>query len=382
MTTPPTNEFTRIFEAYPDGMNGHRWIMELVSKNPNITMEYIDAHPEIAWNWIGVLANPSLTMADIERLIVNGLFDTLSLSEHPNLTLEFISTNLHRLNIPILSKHPAVTMEFIEAHMDLNWDFDLLASNPNITIDFIRRHPSISWNWWWLSMNPGITPKMIEANPDLPWSWMGISMNTNLYIGFIRRNLDKKWDWSSLSNNIAIPVDVILKHPDLPWRYDELLNNPTIEERHVLNVIELAYEANGYYPSMAGLVIRPNISAKYILHLHTESVFTLTQYELNWIHQNPTITLEILQDLTKLLDPDGIIFDTLYLSENPFKYNVLSKHKKQQFELLGRAVVPLQKRFLEHYWNPKYELCQRRLMRELYEMNDMIDSVRNGIKHL
>ena len=33
-----------------------------ISENPNITMEFIEAHPEYKWNWSNVSYNPNLTI--------------------------------------------------------------------------------------------------------------------------------------------------------------------------------------------------------------------------------------------------------------------------------------------------------------------------------
>ena len=57
--------------------------------NPNVTIEFIEAHPEFKWDWGGV-------------------------SENPNLTMDFIEA------------HP-------EYHLDWNW----VSCNPNLKMDFI-----------------------------------------------------------------------------------------------------------------------------------------------------------------------------------------------------------------------------------------------------
>ena len=63
------------------------------SKNPNLTMELIESHPEYKWNWRGVSSNPNLTM------------------------------------------------HFIEAHPEYDWDWSCVSVNPNITI--ISSHLSL-----------------------------------------------------------------------------------------------------------------------------------------------------------------------------------------------------------------------------------------------
>ena len=58
--------------------------------NPNVTMEYVEAHLDKNWNWGG------------------------------------------------LSMNPNVTMEFVEAHPDKNWSWYHLSLNPNVTMEYSK----------------------------------------------------------------------------------------------------------------------------------------------------------------------------------------------------------------------------------------------------
>ena len=57
--------------------------------NPNITMEFIEKHPENPWNWYFISRNPNITLEIIEKYINKIHFGMLSQNE-------FISQN--RLN--------------------------------------------------------------------------------------------------------------------------------------------------------------------------------------------------------------------------------------------------------------------------------------------
>ena len=77
----------------------------LFSKNPNITMEMIERHPDKPWDWFGI-------------------------SQNPNLTIEMITT-----------------------YPKKSWDWGWISYNPNITMEMIEKYPNKIWNWNWISRN-------------------------------------------------------------------------------------------------------------------------------------------------------------------------------------------------------------------------------------
>jgi hypothetical protein len=84
--------------------------------NPNITMEFIEKHPEKPWDWE-------------------------SISDNPN-----------------------ITMEIIEAHPEEHWDWVSISMNPNITMDIIEKYPEKPWDWLGISKNPNLTTEFIEKH--------------------------------------------------------------------------------------------------------------------------------------------------------------------------------------------------------------------------
>jgi len=66
--------------------------------NPNLTMEYVEKHPDKPWNW------------------------------------EKISTR-HDL-----------TMQYVGEHAEKPWDWIQISCNPIVTLEYIGEHPDAPWN--------------------------------------------------------------------------------------------------------------------------------------------------------------------------------------------------------------------------------------------
>ena len=77
----------------------NHWDWYGISFNPNVTMDFIDKHPEKPWDWCYVSNNPNLTM------------------------------------------------EFVEKHPDKPWNWGCISDNPNLTMEFVEKHPEKPWNW-------------------------------------------------------------------------------------------------------------------------------------------------------------------------------------------------------------------------------------------
>ena len=89
-------------------------------------------------------------------------------SSHPNLSIDFINQHLEIIwNWVEISKHPNITMDIIKQHPDSKWDWSAISENPNITIDIINQYPEKLWNWDCVSRNPSITIDIIKQYPKL-----------------------------------------------------------------------------------------------------------------------------------------------------------------------------------------------------------------------
>ena len=103
------SEFEKIIREYPD----KPWDWFEISRNPNITLDFIEANPDKPWDWSGISLNPN------------------------------------------------ITFDFIEANPDKPWDWFEISYNPNITLDFIEANPDKPWDWYWISSNKFIYDNVI-----------------------------------------------------------------------------------------------------------------------------------------------------------------------------------------------------------------------------
>ena len=145
-----TEKWFKFISSNPDPDPDY-WIG--IYRNPNLTIEFIEAHPSYVWDWKQISRNPNITMEFIEA--------------HPS----------YDWDLGQVSRNPNITMEFIEAHPEYDWDWKQISRNPNITIEFVEAHPEYDWDWFMFQCNPHLTMEFIEAHPERDWEWDDLSEN-------------------------------------------------------------------------------------------------------------------------------------------------------------------------------------------------------------
>lgn len=164
------NEFQRILLHYKDLSFKYNddWSWEAISRNPNITMDFILKNREFPWKF------------------------------------EYISEN------------PNLNMEMIKMFPKENFNFNAISLNSNISFVDIIKNNEFPWNWDNISRNPNITESIIISNLDKPWNWDILMSNINISQEFIINNLNKtsnnKTTWKYISSNPNIKEDFIEKY--------------------------------------------------------------------------------------------------------------------------------------------------------------------------
>lgn len=155
----------------------------MLSKNPNITWEIVQRHPEKKWNLDFLSSNPTIT------------WDIVQANPAP-LGQEW--------NFRWLSSHPNITWEIIQDNPDMDWDTDEISENPNVTWDIVQANPDFPWQFHRLSLHLSTIPEIFKSNP-LPlgqkWNYKWLSSNPHLTWEFIQENKEQKWDCYALSKN-------------------------------------------------------------------------------------------------------------------------------------------------------------------------------------
>ncbi len=162
-------------------------------RSVEVSKAFIEKNNHESWCWYGTYQT--------------GFGNTRTLSQNPNLTLEFIETHFHyKWHIQRLTKNKIITEEFIEKHIEFPWYWPIVFTKRNISIDFIERHllkviSNEEFRYYnkyyhWETINYKISIPFILKHPEFPWNWDAISQN----------------------NCIATIHNLIL-WPNLPWNY-------------------------------------------------------------------------------------------------------------------------------------------------------------------
>jgi hypothetical protein len=263
--------------------NGVSW--NLLSANPNITMNTINQHPNLPWSWHGISHNENLTLDMIPNYLTQ--VDWMTLSRNPNLNLDFILQHADKmcwysaLSNPsidqqdiekhfidkenyILLCNPNLTIEFIDSiknEINSNTWFESVSAHPSITIEFVDNHINKDWSWYQLGKNKNITFDMVIARPNYPWIYTGLSYNPNITIEFIDSHLDKNWNWDVLSQHPNITLQMIRQRPTYPWTNTGICANPNVTLDMLNDLADIIPEICYY-----GLSGNPNLTLEYVIN--------------------------------------------------------------------------------------------------------------------
>jgi hypothetical protein len=189
------------------------WIWEILSRNSAITWQMIQDNLDLPWSFKHAIRNPNVTLDIIlaNKEKYNWTWELIS--KNPNLPIEFIEMQ-EDWDWGVISFHENLTLEFIEKHLDKP-RFDYWHTNKNITLEFYKRHPDKYKNMWYLSKRESLA--VILANPNEKWNRKSIFRNPKLPWNWIRNNMTEKY-YSNVSQNSVLTWRIIrdefLEHVD------------------------------------------------------------------------------------------------------------------------------------------------------------------------
>lgn len=94
------------------------------------------------------------------------------LSANPYISWDIVEAHLDiPWNFDFLSSNPNITFTLIQSTPQFSWNSKFYSQNPNITIDIVIANPQIEWDWNGLSQNTGIGWDIIKNHLNLPWNW-------------------------------------------------------------------------------------------------------------------------------------------------------------------------------------------------------------------
>jgi hypothetical protein len=190
-----------------------------VSKNPNINAAIIRANPNFKWHTRGVGLNPSICWHEFIQLYPDERL-WVYFSGNPNLQLSLLFAHPKQLKLHYdsLSANPNITWEFVLSNLDEPWAWYDLSTNPIVTWDIMQKYPNLPWDYEFLPENPNITWEIVRDNPKW-WCACDVSRNPNITYDIVLANPDYPWDWERLSGNPSITWSVVHANMDMPWAW-------------------------------------------------------------------------------------------------------------------------------------------------------------------
>ena len=246
-----------------------RWNWSNISKNPNISLAFVDAHPHLYWTTLELSKNPNLNLAYIQSH-PERKWSTWELSVNPNFNLTWLQALLsknwyenhwwgakqiwgrmsyhHNLelkwlqafpdqdwNWTIISVSPSLETSWFQAFPDADWNVQKLSKHPNLSIEWLHIFPEKNWNMVALSSHENLTLDWIKSFPEWEWIWKGfssitgISTHSRVTLDWIKA-FPVKWDWNALSQHPNLCLEWIQIFPNKPWNWSFILEQPHFNE--------------------------------------------------------------------------------------------------------------------------------------------------------
>jgi hypothetical protein len=215
------------------------WDWNLLSDNPHLTISFIQKHKDRKWNWFALSKNKAIKKKD--RDTYPGLpWNINGILINPDTSIEEFEKHIKR-NLTFLYHcwvypNSNMTEAFLEKYQSDIPEWISLAENKNISMEFVKSHLNRRWDWQVLSTNIPVSDIEINA---FPWHYYnGVSKNETLTIPFIRKHIRHYWDWKLISSNAGISVEDIENNPDLPWDWQSIALNPNITREFIKKHID------------------------------------------------------------------------------------------------------------------------------------------------
>jgi hypothetical protein len=158
--------------------------------------------------------------------------------------------------------------------------------------------------------------------------YFSLSFNLYLPFSFVMKNIDKTWNWNIIIENLNIKSNIVKSNLDKLW--NSRLINSSNQNLNIINEIE-------------------NHSDK-----DSDWWFIISTY--------PNITWDIVINyLDKPWDWCMLLGNSSFLCSEEEICNAYLKNK---------MTIRIQRAFLQSYYNPDFEICRKRLLKEYNEMKN------------
>lgn len=212
-------------------------------------IDLVNAIPNFDWRYLSLSENRNIYLEDIEEN--KGLdennpiypFDADRLSRNPNITLEFV------LKYPDLdwdwqelSKNIPISDILSKTELPWSWN-DLIVDRKVTDLEFILKLPKSQWNWYILSLY--LPASIIFANPEYPWDYVFLSENNTVDMKMVQSHPEIDWNYNKLSE--FIDINDIKAHPEVKWNYDFMSINPTLTAEFILQNVNQNWDWRDFF---------------------------------------------------------------------------------------------------------------------------------------
>ena len=314
-----------------------------ISNNPGITLDDIEKHTEIVWDYSYLSNNKNINW----KFVLN----TMNTSYYRHLPEE------KKWNFTRLSSNPIITFDIVKKYK-YNWNYNSLSGNPNITTSIVQNNPQIKWDYRQIaSFNTSIKLKELLTLRDVNKIKISDNEIKEQYISnknLTINDLLKFWqdelenDLYEMTINPGISITNIIDNPQLSWEIDSIIENPNmtfntiIENKHIFeidihNINDILKNEYGYNTKHRNDVKFPKLwlmvyylsevigvdEQKEIKEIYTraEKIYN----EINKIIENILLTNTIPKEINDFIDNNDITKGIIkYVLKEDFKEFMLS----------------------------------------------------------
>ena len=123
-------------------------------------------------------------------------------SRNPNITYQYIIDNpSFNWSWRELSRNPGISLETILQHPHQSWDWKYVSENPNLSWNHVLDNPTCPWSRRSVSRHHNIPAEVILENPSYPWVWEWVCLNPNIGWKHVLENPERAWNYEVLSRN-------------------------------------------------------------------------------------------------------------------------------------------------------------------------------------
>ena len=229
LITRPDISIETLIEKY--GAEDVFWSIVLYRKD--MTMEYIDAHPEYPWSYADIHSLKTLSIDFIKKHEAEVVFWNC-LQFHNGYTLnEFLTAFPDKVYEPDLIDMTGMTAdeaartlpnicELVDANSDLKWNWTKISQNPHLTVPFMRKYrKQIKWDF----LTSVIPKSVIRANPRLPWDYKMYYYRTDLSRSELFEHIMSYTNTFQLGSHSQIRFSDFQNEKLIKWNMNSVSNN-------------------------------------------------------------------------------------------------------------------------------------------------------------